>query len=540
MFWLGLFSCNLLSHFRFEKKDIPVCWASVKTLRITARSPNDDQKNYVLCSTASVLGSESIGQENVSVCLGHHDGNSDDKSSTAYGCIFLHYEACRKIGFFRHEYRICINNLDINCYPFIVGLMVRFFDKISMYSTSKVEDRQPNVEGKNLSPRPGFDLRNFGFLNLHGDGFSEWTNSSLDHFPFVTCKNFRSLFNIEDPAIDVRAEWKTALNLKNQEKKSPKFSNAEKVEVFSSQLLKPNTGADSWQRTYSDNNSILVDMKLGSIAVHFHDSSCIIGTVSLPLAKSLFSVCEDCLDVVCSTEGLNLSSLQCTQTIHEFLWGPVSLNLSPILNLRLRKENTHSLKSHLEMDFSIQHVSCILPPDFLAVVIGYFSLPDWNLSTDEGPTGKKLDSMNSEHPISITYNFEILDCDLITPARYCSEFLKVDIEQLCISFMENIDSGMVLKGIPSTCRVSADKLDDRNHCIDLFGHNLSLSLLLLKSEMFDSSSTYQNIILIAPLSADVWVRLPSQSEISDVAASCPACVMANISSCQVDIEGKGN
>ncbi|KAL2484980.1 Protein of unknown function (DUF1162) [Abeliophyllum distichum] len=529
-----LMLCVQMLDLGFDQKDIPECWASVKALKITACSPNNDQQIYVLCSTGS---HESVGQENMGVSPGGHDENSDDKSSTAYGCILLHYEACRNIELFRHKYRICINNLDINCYSFIVGLIVRFINKVSESGTSNVKDWQPIVEGKNLSSRPGFDLQNFGFSNLYGDGSSEWASISLDHFPSVTSENFRSIFNTEDSAIDFRAECRTALNLKNQENASSEFSNEERAEVFSSPLLKPNAGAESLQRTFSANNSILVDMKLGSIAVHFHDSSCIIGTVSLPMAKSLFSVCEDHLDVVCSTEGLILSSLQCTQTLHEFLWGPASLNLSPMLNLRLRKETTDLLKSHLEIDFSIQHVSCILPPDFLATVIGYFSLPDWNFSTEEGPTSKNSESMNSEDTISITYKFEILDCELITPARDCTEFVKVDIEQLCISFLEDIDSSMVLKGIPSVCRVSTDKLADRNHCIDLTGHNLSLSLLLLKGDMVDSSSRYQNVILVAPLSADVWVRIPSQSEFSNVASSCPVCVMASVSSCQVDIEG---
>ncbi|GFQ03174.1 putative vacuolar protein sorting-associated protein 13b [Phtheirospermum japonicum] len=470
----------------FDQRDFPKCWASVQACRITATSTKDDLRDHVLCSSGSMWGSESTNQNNMGVNLDSRNVHLGNGSSVVDGCIILHFEVLRTSPWLLQNYTLYATDLDIHCYPFIVGQLVGFLNKIAVLGESDIEGRNPDVESESSS-RHDFELKHDDLLSEIG--LYESTNISLDHFPFM---------------------------------ESPMMSSAP--------FVNSNIGADSLVGTSINSELRLVNLSLGSITVHFHDSSCIVGTVVVPLAKLKLKEYADSLDIVCSTEGMVLSSSWWNHILNEFLWGPISSNLSPILNLHLKKRNTRSRNPQFEISLNIQQVSCMLTPEFLAMVIGYFSLPDWSSCANE-----QSDTMGFEDPSPIKFKFEIVGCNITTPANNdCSEFLKVNIKQLRIAYSENSDRSSVTMDIPSACCIDAGKFSERNHCLDLFGCDLSLSLLLLEKDVINPLNRCRNLILVASLSADVWVRIPCDSE-SDL-ASYPVCIMAMVNDCQLDIE----
>ncbi|PIN06334.1 hypothetical protein CDL12_21113 [Handroanthus impetiginosus] len=512
----------------FDRRDFPECWASVEACQITASSTKDDRENHVLCSTGSMWDSGSVDRHNIGVALDGQNGHLGDGSSVLNGCIILHFEVIRNAQWFLQKYTICTSDLDIHCYPSIVGRLIGFLDQIVVYEASDIGCRKPDVDD-GTSSRHCFELQQYGLLNEVGS--NESGSIPLEPFPFSVLENLRSHYNLENTVDHTRLNMSKTLYLRDQEIRHVKLSLMERLKMFSAPPVNGNINAQSSIQTYSGIDLLLVSLNLGSTTVHFHDSSYIVGTISVPLAKSLLTVSADSLDIVCSTEGVVLSSTWWSQMINEFLWGPLSSNLSPVLNLHLKKRNTDSQNSQLEMGFHIQHVSCMLLPDFLAMVIGYFSLPDWSPRSNVQPP-----VTTSFEDSSTTFNFKIVDCNVITPANSnCSEFLKVNVKQLCVDFSQNRERSSLTKNIPAACCIGAGKFSERNSCLDFFGYDLSLSLLLLEKDGVDHLNRCQSLILVASLSADVWVRIPYELE-SDETSSFPICIMAMVNDCQLDVE----
>lgn len=152
-----------------------------------------------------------------------------------------------------------------------------------------------------------------------------------------------------------------------------------------------------------DTSFLHLAVNILSINVDFHDASCIVGSITLPAGKASVTSHSGSCDVLCSVEGLRLFSSWWTYKFQEFLWGPSQPNLSPILNIRVRRGVCQS-SSGLEISFGIQHVCCVVPPDHLAVLIGYVSLPDWS-STDNEHQFTENGGHISESDATV-YNFE--------------------------------------------------------------------------------------------------------------------------------------
>ncbi|KAL3650642.1 hypothetical protein CASFOL_007045 [Castilleja foliolosa] len=469
---------------RLDQRDFPKFWASVKACQVSATSTKDDWCDLVLCSSGSMWGSESTNQH-MGVDLDSRNVHLGNVSSIVDGCIVLHFEVIRTGHWLLQNYTVYATDLDIHCYPSIIGQLADFLNKIVVPGEYDIEGINPDVESESSS-RHGFESKHDGLLSEIS--LYESTNISLDHFAFM---------------------------------ESPK--------IFSPQFVNSNVGADSSVRTSVDSELRLVNLNIGSITVHFHDSSCTVGTVVVPLAKLKLKEYADSLDIVCSTEGMVLSSSWWNHIFSELLWGPISSNLSPILNLHMKKRNTRSRNPQIEISFNIHQISCVLTPEFLAMLIGYFSLPYWSSCANEQP-----DTVGFEDT-TIKYTFEIVDCNITTPANNdCSEFLKVNIKQLRIVYSENSGRSSVTMDIPSACSIDAEKFSDRNHCLDFFGCDLSLSLLFFEKDVINPFNRCKNLILVASLRADVWVRIPCDSN-SDL-ASYPVCIMAMVNDCQLDIE----
>lgn len=516
------------------------CWISTKAVKIISSLLDSDKDGHILCSSGNVIPVNYAQQQDAS-----QGENSSGKSTSADGCFVLRYQEWRDLGLILHKCTVCLSDVDFHCYPNVVRLLVEFSDKLLHYGTSlNVENPvSGSMNGENMSPIQSFGFKRFGFSNFSESGSSEWASIPLDCFPFVTIYNCGSLSNAQSSLIHALPDWRKILKVRDRRTKSPKVSLRGSAMSFASEL-KCGFGNDMVSTAqYSDVSDVLIDLSLSRIRVHFHDCSCIVGTVVIPTAKSSVSIRGDCLDVLCSTEGLTLCSSWWPRSIHDFLWGPSSTNFSPILNVRLRKQKDGQLRSELEISFGIQHVSCILPPDFLAILIGYFSLPDWCSKGNGQFSDETAGLVDSVDTSLITYKFEVLDSILFTPLGSDDpRSLKLEIPQLYCSFTQNDCSSGISKGIPPECLVAANKIAEKNHCLNVFGQDLSLSLFLLNNDGFDASMVDPNngqvcITFITPFSADVWVRIPDEKGSSCVSSFASTCVMARVDNVQLIAKG---
>lgn len=511
------------------------CWINARALKVVSRSLKSGD-DLIICLSENKFSTHSSKQHETGVRFSHEDA----LNGSANGCVMLHYDG----DLIHHRCSIWLSDVDLHCYPYIIGLLVEFFDKLSKYGPSHAAENQSFVGSNNMLSGSYFDFRRFGCSNISETSSSDWESISVDRYPFITIYNDRPLLNLESSLIDISPDWKKVLKIRETKINSSKFSAKKEFQNLYTPLN--STAGTHGLHVPSDLEQVglaVINLHLSSIRLHLHDSSYIVASVTLPAARSSFAIHKDCLDVFCSTEGLNLSSSWCSQTLQDSLWGPASLNLSPVINIRVRKGNLGSAGSRIELNFSIQNVSCILPPEFLALLIGYFSLPDWNSHAKESPATNNCEDKDTVDSINFTYKFEILDSLLFIPVVNADyQFLKLDIPQLYCTFIENCDSDTLLKGIPSECFVPAKFIADQNHCLNLFGRDLSLHHLLRKDDASDSlkfnpSIEVRSVSLIAPFGGDIWIRIPYRSKPPCATASSSICIMSRIIDCQFIVEG---
>ena len=124
-----------------------------------------------------------------------------------------------------------------------------------------------------------------------------------------------------------------------------------------------------------------------------------------------------------------------------------------------------------------------------------------------------------------------------------SQFLKNDIQQLYCSFIGSSNLDTAFKGIPLEYLVPAHMLAEKNDCLNIFGRNLFLSFLSLKDDGYgclrlDQDTDCVSMTLLAPLSSDIWVRLPCERESFGMSILAASSVMTRIAECQVLMEGR--
>lgn len=467
-----------------------------------------------------------------------------DKSISTQACFILHYESL-KTELASQKCTICLNDADVHCYPYIIGLLIGFIQKLSAFHTSG--DGGSSVYAGNKRKDHHFGFQKFGFSNFFETGSVECASIPLDRFPFITIYNSGALDNLESSLLYSSPEWRKKFSLRDRRIKSPQLSikKVSKNSHLHASALKSTSGRQSYHVSGSsgDNNLSVIDVNLCGIRVHFHDSACIIGTVTLPGSNCSVCLNENCMDVLCSIEGLILTSSWWTKNFREFLWGAALPNLSPIINLRLRKEKYGSSSSQFEVAFSIQHVYCILPPEYLAMIIGYFSLPDWSSDSKDQSNNVGHEKSDAENEYSIVYKFEILDSILILPVESIEhQFLKAGIQQLYISFACRSSLNNVFNGIPPEYLIPEHKLAESNNCLNIFGRDLFLSLLSYKDDGYgcvrlEQDTGYANTTFVGPLSADVWVRIPCDSKTSSKSTASATCILISIADCQVMPDG---
>ncbi|KAM1717129.1 hypothetical protein COP2_025269 [Malus domestica] len=535
-----MLACQQLD-IRYALTELEECWISMKALSTTLPL-NGESESHILYSSGNQSSTNALHQRNTGF-----SNSSDDFATNIENtepCFILQYESLRNESV-RQQCRICLNNTDIHCYPYVIRLLIEFFDKLAAYGASNygMNSFSSSVDAGNPNKVGGFGFERFGFSNFLESGSCEHASIPVDHFPFVTLCNSGSLGSLESSLLYASHDWRKYFTLKDSRIISPQ-SNTKKVSKYFHATPLESTfiaAASDVDGSSADSGTVFViDLDLCGIRVHFHDSSCIIGTISLPTSHSSVIISEDNFDILSSAEGLVLTSSWWPQNLSEFLWGPSLPSLSPILNVRVRKGSCGPLRSRIEVCFSIQHVYCVLPPEYLAIIIGYFLLPDWSSDSTEQHVTVSHEYTGTENECSLAYKIEILDCTLIVPINSNEgQFLKAELQQLYCSFIHCSSLTNVLKDIPPECWVPGHKLSERNHCLNLFGRDLLLSFLSFKDDecgvsKFDQDADCVDIPLVVPLCADVWVKIPCENELS---SSSTICIMTRIGYCQLMVEG---
>ncbi|KAK8498349.1 hypothetical protein V6N12_032902 [Hibiscus sabdariffa] len=517
------------------------CQVSLKAMEVTAHM-NGEKNNKVLCSFGDLYPSNTASQD-MAIKLGDASDKLCDENKTTETLLRLYYEAIGSIDFTSHKLTIYLNDADLHCYPCIFGLLVGFYDRICSSSAfiGAENTSGPTFEATSTKDLPGFQFQRFGFSNYSEMGSSDHTSISMDCFPFVTIHNSGSLDSLESSLRFSILDWRKSFNLRDNKSRSPNCSLKKGSHLFHSSPLNSKVGMVAFPVSGSSPDASLYDIgiNLSGFKLHFHDSSCIVGTITLPTSKSSLSIYDDCMDLVSSSEGVILTSLCWTNNFHDFLWGPSLPDLSPILNICVKKRNFGSRSSQLEVSFGIQHTCCVLPSDYLAILIGYFSLHDWSSNSSMQSISKNVECMDNQSENSVIYKFEILESTLIMPIESDDhQFLRTDIPQLYGSFMKHCVLSEVLKDIPPECVVPENKIARSNNCLNIFGRDLSLSLLLFKDDRipFIPGTKPKSFPLMAPFSADFWIRIPSELESLSAKSSDYTCIMSRIGVCHFFID----
>ncbi|XP_022639322.1 uncharacterized protein LOC106768127 isoform X4 [Vigna radiata var. radiata] len=525
----------VLRYVSTEFEDVLV---STKSLVICANKMKEDSHLLLsgnISSPGSTIGEDCVPEPNIEF------NQHSDMALLADSCFIVHYESS-KTDVVCHRTFMYLSNTDIHCYPHITGLLIGFFHRLSSYGSSFEKSLASNTVNfaKIFS---GFGLQKFGFSNYFDFGSTDSSCIPMDSFPFVTIHNSGSLGNLESTLIHPIGDWRNYFIVRDRKIKNSNINMGIGSEFFQ---VSPSKSKSDF--VYSDESGIVnnfdifhTELHLCGIRAHFHDSSCIIGTIMVPTSKSSLLFCEDTMDISSSSEGLILTSSWGPQNFQDYLWGPSSPNLSPILNIRIRRGQNISSTSDLEITIGIQHVYCMLPSEYLSIIIGYFSLSDWNgPSCNQGSSGAHKDiDVGSE--MKIMYKLEILDSNIIFPVESNDhQFIKIEMPQIYCSFIENSGVDDILRNIPPECSVPIDKLAKRNDCLNVFGRDLFVSFLLYKNDFLGLATIERNTEfltspLIAPINADVWVRIPLENK-SDCKSTSSICFMTNIGSCHIVAE----
>ncbi|XP_019058238.1 PREDICTED: uncharacterized protein LOC104814962 [Tarenaya hassleriana] len=496
----------------------------MKALEMIACSENGADC-HSLCSSGNLLTSSSAYGRGVDVQCSNH-ANLINNMALPEDVIRLHYKAYRSVDFVHHKCTIFWRSTELHCYPYIFGLLADFLGKISSNKISSTDKNQgsPTTEFCTQKEVPWFGFERFGFSN-----FIEKSSCGcipMDKYPFVTIYNSGSLGSLDSSLCYSIPDWRKIFCLRNKKDwtEGSLDCQGEKCDCSSNVF--------SSSRGFGQTTLFTVEAHIFDASVHFHDSSSIFGTIILPVSKYMLTISDDLVDLVSSVENLMLKQPLWTNYFDGFLWGHSSPNLSPVLNVRVRKGNLKTSSSELEVSIGIQHSCCILLPEYLAIIIGYFSLPGWTSMSGTQSITHSTDLIDPLSELAITYKFEILDSTLILPVENDDcQHLKVDIRQLYINFTPDCALCNVVQHVPQECVIPLNQVAGSIDCLSIFGRDLSLSLLLSKngSLSFEQHTECTSITLASPISADVWIRIPCDH----YSYSTSTCIMGRVGVCEI-------
>ncbi|KAL2927751.1 putative vacuolar protein sorting-associated protein 13A [Bienertia sinuspersici] len=518
-----LFSLQVL-HVKFNHGEDQDLWVSMREIKVTSYQKLDHFNSNVICSSKMPGGRDTSPPQ----ALRSVDSGNCEWNESLDGCFCVHYIAQKNVQVVHHSLTLYLRDMEFHCYPYIVRLLVGFCDKLMFYDTSGIVDNSFHQMEVKPTKNPYFNFQRFGFSNFCKNGFVEWASMPLDQFPFVAIHNSGLLQSLDSNILI--PEW-TSFKVRD---KNTRYQN-----------VNPNLKASFVTLLEADDDGIIsssLDMQLDitNVSIHFHDASCILGSITLPAGKASAVSHSDQFDVLCSVEGLTLFSDRWTFNYQEFLWGPSLPNLFSVLNLRIRKGISYHTKSNLEISFGIQHVCCVIPPEYLAILIGYFSLDDWMPKDSNAGNLKRIDSECHE---VIVYKFEILDSIIISPVESIkTQLLKLDLPQLHGSFIVN-DANKASFVIFSEFLIPEQNVGDRADFLNIFGRDLHLCLLTSMdshsgASLSEEKNGYESCTLVQTCSLDFWLRLPGESHLSAVGFPSPICILTNVAHCEFAAEDR--
>ncbi|ESQ32011.1 hypothetical protein EUTSA_v10003500mg [Eutrema salsugineum] len=503
----------------------------VKALEMIACSSEDAADSHILCSSGNLLKSSFAHGQGLDA-QSRDQTNIIDNGTTPEAVISLNCKVSGSKNIVSQKYTIYWRGAELHCYPYIFGLLTSFLNKITSYKISSADTNPSSLTADTSTPTdiPRFDFERFGFSN-----FTESRSCGgipLDKYPFVTIYNSGSLGSLKSSLCYSTSDWRKSVILRNKQNGADIGLNCE----CNSCTLQPKCDCPlnelASSRGLGQTSYFIVDVHVSNTNVHFHDSSSVFGTIMLPVSRYVLTISDDGVELVASAEDLMLESSLFTNYSGGFLWRPSLTDVSPVLNLHVKKRNSEHSGSELEVSIGIQHSCCILPPEYLAIIIGYFSLPDWTSKSDlqSLPQATKFTKAHSE--LAITYKVEILDSTLILPVEYddCRQ-LKADIQELYISFILECALSNLVEHIPQECVIPLNHVAGHTDCLNIFGRDISLSLVLSENGIstYKKDAVCRTIPLAARVLADAWIRLPCDH----YSFSDSAYVMSRIEVCEI-------
>ncbi|KAL4187276.1 hypothetical protein AMTRI_Chr09g38240 [Amborella trichopoda] len=528
---------------------------SIRMLSAKVINTKGESVNSIICTNKINSASfvELQGAEEVDCGFVKERNSEALLCAPAEACFVLQYQAGSNVNNFVHKITLGINDIDFHCHPRIVALLLMNYERLchqcipssscDSVATCLVEEKEI------LHPRSmsGIAHKKFGFSNFCITDSHESAPIPLDQFPFVTIHNSGSLDSLEESLIFGVSEWRKLFPVKNRQSTSARH---EKLATWRTSWLVNNSRMRRRCSVVSNGNSgsfnefvqFVVDLDLYGVKLHFHDLSCIMASLGIPaLRSSLYIRQVDCWDIISSFNGLNLTSSWFMPDKCELLWGPSLPYIAPVLNVRIRKGMHSMASSQIEISLGIQHINCTLPSDFLAVVIGYFSSSDWKPSMKKQFPNMEDDKTTNfgKESCCFLYKFEVLDSSLSLPLGSNShQFIEIGIQQLYCSFVPKGLALDALKRVPSECAISINEASEVAHLLNIFGRGVSVSFSLLNgigqhSQRLDQDQDIKIMPLVEALHADMWIRIPCESECFGELSTVPTCIMVMVETCQL-------
>ncbi|KAL9665135.1 hypothetical protein QQ045_020546 [Rhodiola kirilowii] len=497
----------------YHVKDIRKFWVAAKTIEMTFFRLSENNISNLLFSAGRTINAHANEKITEHPCQ-----MEANVRSHANGSFSVHYESENANKGVHYKCYLYLKEAELHLEPFICGQLAICFKRMNALHIlyAKELSTKPSMYDNEVSELFDCMPKDTGDPLFILSGQSDLSSCPLDGFPFarVPCS---SLLDSSERS------WFCSKPARN--KKSKIGDRRTKVDVF------------SFMKGFN-----VLNVDLSGIQIHFHDSSSIIATITIPQSISSVFTQDNVVEVMCSVDELSVSSSWWTSRIHENLWGPVSLCASPVLNIQVRTYEFGQVPK-TDICIGVQHVCAVLPPEFLAVTIGYFALFEWDGGNNEQFV--KEDQDKKEVQSFFTFKIEILDSSLIVPVESAeNQYLNLEIPVLYCRIIPQLHLADPLEEVPSECSVKMEKVAKSNYSLNFFGRDLSLSFLILGdlgscSSILAEMKWPSKVSLIPHFSADVWVLIPHQYTNFSARDSGYGnlCVMTRVLECKILVEG---
>lgn len=404
------------------------------------------------------------------------ESTPEESFSSIVGCLQLNYL------FHTDTLNLCLNNMEFHLYPEICGLLSLFFRTLN-----SVSDCSPRTE---INGPSGGD---HSYLNevdgpYCGDsyfGFSNYGNDGIfaNQFPFMVPSELRNYYG---------------------EERIPLSKGATKILV-----------------------------SLNRIKLHFHDWSCDLGIGTIPEASVSFSYIRNSSDFLMSVRGMKVVSSLANTSITGLFLGPAEPTNPNIASVRIRKVASDKSVRPMEVRFAFQNTCCTLSSEYLALVVGYFDLPEW----DPPLPNEKISNVKN-----IWYQFELVDSFVFLPVEKCEKMcMRVGIPRLFGKVIKRGTSAEAGAGLPPQCLINESLVPDKSDIVDIFGRSVSISFCALEEQTkfmkFEEYMLNMGFPLLDTLNADVFVRMPWNTGPIPGYTSVPDFLMMHVWSCSLVAPG---